>query len=90
MKAKTYNARNPKYIELYSRNPPSMEPNRFDERATATEADLLSSTENTSPEKNNGSVRTVDIIIRLCQRVKLSSLAYVKDKPAINEIKSSP
>ena len=41
MKANMYNDLNPKYMELYSRNPPKIAPSIFDESATATDADFF-------------------------------------------------
>jgi len=72
-------------MELYSRNPPSIAPNRFEERATATEADFLNSAEKANPEKKRGSVSTIVIIARLSQGVKPLRLAETRYKPAIKE-----
>ena len=56
--AKKYKNLKPKYIELYSRKPPSIAPSRLADNAPPIVTDLASSDENTNPENRIGSVRT--------------------------------
>ncbi len=88
--ARKYKDRNPKYIELYSRNPPSIAPSKFEESATATEVDLFSSVEKANPEKNKGSVSTPVMIIRFNHGVTILRSMKVRPNPVINAIKSIP
>ena len=55
--ASMYNDLNPKYIALYSKQPPTIAPIIFEDKATITERAIFNSYENAKPEKNNGIVR---------------------------------
>ncbi len=55
--AKRYKKRKPKYMELYSRNPPAIAPSRLDDKADGNDGQRLISVENTIPEKKTGTVR---------------------------------
>ena len=85
-----YSDRNPKYIELYSRNPPSIAPSRFENMATATDLLLPSSAEKANPEKSRGSVSTAVAIARASQGVKRPKLAEDRNNQAISEANSKP
>ena len=56
IRAIMYNDLKPKYIELYSKNPPIIAPSIFEEKAIATEDDFFNSFENANPEKKMGKV----------------------------------
>jgi hypothetical protein len=85
-----YKDRKPKYIALYSRNPPSIDPSKFEERAAATEVFLLSSVEKINPEKNKGSVSTIGIIALLRAGANTLKLVKVKPKPRTKDKKIDP
>lgn len=90
MKANMYNDLNPKYMELYSRNPPKIAPSIFDESATATDADFFNSEENANPEKNSGRVNIIVINIWLLCRGKTSDFTKVNNNPNSNDINRPP
>ena len=54
-----YKNLNPKYIELYSSNPPTIAPRILHERALAVEPQDNSSLENARPEKKTGKVNII-------------------------------
>ena len=54
IRAIMYNDLKPKYIELYSKNPPNIAPRIFDDKAFGTELILFNSLEKASPENNRG------------------------------------
>ena len=85
-----YNDLNPKYMELYSRNPPKIAPSILDERATATDADFFNSEENANPEKNIGRVSNIVINILLLFREKTSGFTKVTNNPKSNDINRLP
>jgi hypothetical protein len=76
-KAKRYNERKPKNIELYSRNPPSMAPIKLDDSAVAIEFVRLISVEKIIPEKNSGRVSSKGMMILLIQGEELERLVNV-------------
>ena len=57
--ANKYKNLNPKYIELYSTNPPNNAPNIFEDKATEEELSFLSSDEKARPEKKIGIVNKI-------------------------------
>ena len=61
--AKIYNDLKPKYITLYSKNPPNIAPIKFEYRMTEIDIVFFTSCENAKPEKNKGNVKKTGIII---------------------------
>ena len=59
----TYKDLKPKYMELYSKNPPNIAPIKFECRIVDIGIFLLISFENANPEKNKGNVKNMGIII---------------------------
>ena len=76
-------------MELYSRNPPSIAPSRFEERATAIEEDFFSSVEKANPEKKRGSVSIAVIMSWLNKGATLLKSTNVKPNPMINDKRSN-
>ena len=58
-----YKDLNPKYIELYSNNPPNIAPNILDDKAMPTDFSIDSSFEKANPEKKIGIVKIAGTII---------------------------
>jgi len=81
-----YNDLKPKYIELYSINPPKIAPNIFEDSATPTWFSTDSSFENASPEKKIGTVKISGIIIFKIIELKIVVSTKVKKYPNNKEI----
>jgi hypothetical protein len=90
VRAITYKLRNPKYMELYSRNPPTMAPNRFEDRAAGTSLCWSNSLEKASPEKKRGAVSNAVSMILSRPRGKNVRLAPEMNMPAIRKQASKP
>ena len=54
-----YRLLNPKYIELYSRNPPNIAPIKLADKAAGTSVCFTNSLEKANPEKNKGIVNKI-------------------------------
>ena len=61
--ASKYKNLNPKYIELYSNNPPNKAPKIFEDKATDEEFNCFNSEENAKPEKKIGIVKNIGVKI---------------------------
>ena len=59
MNAKIYKNLKPKYIELYSKRPPTNAPNILQDKVFAVEPDFINSLEKASPENNTGRVKII-------------------------------
>ena len=90
MKANMCSDLKPKYIELYSRKPPSIAPSIFEEKATVTEDVFFNSFENANPEKKMGKVSITVIINLFMFSGRFSVFIKVNKNPQINEINSNP
>ena len=58
-----YKLEKPKYIELYSRKPPTIAPKIFEDKAWETDCNFNNSLEKAMPENKIGSVSVIGIII---------------------------
>jgi len=88
--AKMYNDLKPKYIELYSKNPPIIAPIILDEKATDKDDDYFNSFENANPEKKIGKVKITVISSLLAYSGKFSVLIKVNKNPHSKDKNSSP
>ena len=63
--ANIYKLEKPKYIELYSKKPPSIAPKILDDKACEIDCNFNNSLEKAIPENRIGSVNIIGIIILL-------------------------
>tara|TARA_B100000745_G_C19782756_1_gene256465 strand:+ start:192 stop:485 length:294 start_codon:yes stop_codon:yes gene_type:complete len=90
MKANIYSDLKPKYIELYSRKPPSIAPKIFEKKATDKDDVFFNSFENANPEKKIGKVKITVISSLLAYSGKFSVLIKVNKNPHSKDMNSSP
>ena len=86
-----YNDLKPKYIELYSKNPPIIAPIILEEKATVIDDDLFNSFENANPEKKIG--KDITKVIRSLLKngdEMLTILIDVNNNPDKRVINSKP
>ena len=90
MKANMYSDLKPKYIELYSRKPPSIAPSIFEKKATDIDDDFFNSFENANPEKKIGKVNITVISSLLIYNGKFSVLTKVNNNLHNRDMNNSP
>ena len=85
-----YNDLKPKYIELYSSNPPIIAPIILEEKATVIDDDLFNSFENANPEKKIG--KDITKVIRNLFKTSgiFSVLIKVNNNPHKRDINNNP
>ena len=66
--ANKYKNLNPKYIELYSTNPPNNAPSILEDKATEDDLIFFNSVEKAKPEKNTGKVNIRGFSIKAKER----------------------
>jgi hypothetical protein len=88
--ANRYRLLKPKYMELYSINPPSMAPIKFEERAVGIEVPWDISREKANPEKKIGPVSITIITILLSPKGRDERLFPENNMPVISNPASKP